>query len=83
MTTASSPEPPACGPHSGCVTCADEGVPMRVLRVPSDYLAECADPDGGVVEVLTGVVDRVAPGDTLLVHAGTALLRLASGIDRP
>jgi hypothetical protein len=56
---------------------------MRVLRVPSDYLAECADPDGGVVEVLTGVVDRVAPGDTLLVHAGTALLRLASGIDRP
>jgi hydrogenase expression/formation protein HypC len=55
-----------------CVTCSDEGVPMRVLEARSDGIALC---DGGV-EVLTDLVGRVERGDELLVHAGVALARL-------
>jgi hydrogenase maturation factor len=53
-----------------CVTCSDEGVPMRVTEV-TEGLALC---DG--VEVMTDLVGPVEPGDELLVHAGVALVRL-------
>jgi hypothetical protein len=53
-----------------CITCSDEGVPMRVTAVV-DGLALC---DG--VEVMTELVGDVAPGDELIVHAGVALVRL-------
>jgi hydrogenase maturation factor len=56
-----------------CVTCSDEGVPMRVLEVRPGRTALCE----GDVEVMTDLVDDVAPGDELLVHAGVALARLA------
>ncbi len=56
-----------------CVTCSDEGVPMRVLETSGDGLARC---EGGV-EVMTELVGAVEPGDQLLVHAGVALQRLA------
>ena len=50
---------------------------MTVLDVLEDGgLALCAGADGTRVEVLTGVVGSVAAGDTLLVHAGAALVRL-------
>jgi hypothetical protein len=61
----------SCDEGFHCVTCSDEGVPMRVLEA-GDGLAVC---EGGV-EVLTGLVGPVAAGDELLVHAGTALVRL-------
>jgi hypothetical protein len=61
----------SCEEHH-CVTCADEGVPMRVLEVGPDGLAHCEND----VEVMTELVGRVAPGDELLVHAGVALARL-------
>ena len=54
-----------------CITCSDEGVPMRVLALEEAGLARC---DGG--DVMTDLVGPVAPGDTLLVHAGVALARL-------
>ncbi|MGI8594011.1 MAG: HypC/HybG/HupF family hydrogenase formation chaperone [Solirubrobacteraceae bacterium] len=51
---------------------------MRVLHVDSERgLAECADDSGArsaAVEI--GLVAPVAPGDVVLVHAGTALTRL-------
>jgi hydrogenase assembly chaperone HypC/HupF len=60
-----------------CITCGDDGVPMRVLRVDEARgLALCADPGGARSSVETALVDPVAPGDRLLVHAGTALARL-------
>ncbi len=68
---------PFCSPLSGCITCSDEGRPMRVLRVAGDSVAECEDEAGARHDVLIGVVDGVTPGDLLLVHAGAALLRLA------
>ena len=69
----------ACDDHHHCITCADEGVPMRVLRVDAARgLALCAgEADGAHTTVEVALVGDVAPGDALLVHAGTALARLA------
>jgi hydrogenase maturation factor len=67
----------ACAPDGHCVTCGDDGVPMRVVRVDdARALALCADEDGDRMTVEVELVGAVAPGDRLLVHAGTALVRL-------
>jgi hydrogenase maturation factor len=58
------------------MTCADDGVPMRVLRIDAARgLALCEAGDGGHQSVETALVEPVRIGDTLLVHAGTALVR--------
>jgi hydrogenase maturation factor len=62
----------SCDEHH-CVTCSDEAVPMRVVEVRTDGIAVC----DGDVEVMTELVGAVAPGDELLVHAGTAIARAA------
>jgi hydrogenase maturation factor len=60
--------------HDHCITCGDEAVPMRVLRIDEGRgLALCATGDGGKETVQTELVGPVGPGDALLVHAGTAL----------
>jgi hydrogenase assembly chaperone HypC/HupF len=68
----------ACDSEHHCITCGDDGVPMRVVRVDEARgLALCAEEAGGAhstVEV--ALVGDVAPGDALLVHAGTALTKL-------
>ena len=62
-----------------CITCGDDGVPMRVLRVDEARgLALCEGPDGKHSTVETALVAPVAAGDTLLVHAGTALAQVAA-----
>ena len=60
-----------------CITCSDEGVAMRVVQADEDGLARCAGADGALREVMTDLVGAVEPGDSVLVHAGVALLRLA------
>jgi hydrogenase maturation factor len=60
-----------------CITCSDEGVPMRVVEPHADGLARCATEDGATSEVMTDLVGMVEPGDSVLVHAGVALVRLA------
>jgi hydrogenase maturation factor len=60
-----------------CITCGDDGVPMTVVRVDDARgLALCEAADGARATVEIGLIDAAAPGDTLLVHAGTALTRL-------
>ncbi len=73
-------EPASCalpeGESTHCITCNDDGVPMRVVRVDEQRgLALCEDDAGARSSVEIALVDA-APGDTLLVHAGTALTRL-------
>jgi hydrogenase maturation factor len=71
---------PACDDPFHCVTCSDEGVAMRVVAVDEDRaLALCAAPDGARTSVEVALVGAVAPGDALLVHAGTALTRIEDG----
>jgi hydrogenase maturation factor len=60
-----------------CVTCADEGVEMTVRRVDEHRgLALCVDASGARSTVEVALVSPVEPGDTLLVHAGVALVAL-------
>ena len=72
--------PPPCGAEH-CVTCGDDGVPMTVVRVDADRgLALCAGVDGDRASVETALVEPVAPGDRLLVHAGTAIAALPGAV---
>lgn len=60
----------------GCITCGD--TTRRMLVLEADELCElalCIDELERRHSVDIGIVGMVAPGDTLLVHAGTALLR--------
>lgn len=62
--------------HTGCVTCGDEAIAMEVLRVDEERaLALCADAAGGHGTVETALVAPVRVGESLLVHAGTAIGR--------
>jgi hydrogenase expression/formation protein HypC len=60
--------------HDGCITCGDVAVEMRVVRLDGD-LAVCEAQDGDVRSVEVALLDGVAEGDTLLVHADVALVR--------
>jgi hydrogenase maturation factor len=64
-----------CDPHSGCITCGDVGVEMRIVRI-DDGLAVCEDADGAARSVEIALLDGVAAGDSVLVHADVALVRL-------
>lgn len=67
--------------RDGCLTCGDIAVEMTVERADADRgLALCSDAAGNRETVETALVPAVASGDRLLVHAGTAILRLD---DRP
>jgi hydrogenase expression/formation protein HypC len=69
-----APTPPPAG--CGCITCGDEALPMRVARVDTGRgLALCEDDAGARASVEIALVEPVAPGDVLLVHAGTAIAR--------
>jgi len=65
-----------CGSEH-CITCDDDGVTMRMLRLDDERgLALCADDAGAHHTVETALVEPVQPGDELLVHAGVALVAL-------
>jgi hydrogenase expression/formation protein HypC len=70
---------PSCdGEH--CITCADEGVAMRIRRVDeSSGLALCVDEAGQPETVEIALVEPVHVGEWLLVHAGVAIATLAAG----
>jgi hydrogenase maturation factor len=58
----------------GCITCGDVAVPLTVVRIDSRReLALCEAEDGRRETVEIALVTPVAPGDELLVHAGTAI----------
>ena len=60
-----------------CITCSDEGVPMRVIALDDERgLALCADAAGAHHTVEAALVAPVGPDDEVLVHAGVALVRL-------
>jgi len=77
IANAASALAPTCDYTTGCITCGDVAVPMSVTRLDDERgLALCADDGGNSETVEIDLVAPVAPGDTLLVHAGTAIARL-------
>jgi hydrogenase maturation factor len=82
MTSARAPDT-MCGDQH-CITCGDEGIPMTVLRLDRRRgLALCIGEDGSKATVETALVEPVALGDQLLVHAGTAIAALSSSVPEP
>jgi hydrogenase maturation factor len=68
-----------CDDPYHCITCGDDGVEMRVVAVDEARGLALCEAAGGVREsVEIALVDAVAPGDALLVHAGTALTKVAA-----
>ncbi len=66
-----------CTPELGCITCGDVAVEMRVARIDTGRgLALCADEADRRETVEIALVEPVAVGDRLLVHAGTAIAAL-------
>jgi hydrogenase expression/formation protein HypC len=62
-----------CDAASGhCITCGDEGIPMRVVEI-GRQAAVCADDSGATHHVAVDLVDGVTPGATVIVHAGVAI----------
>src|SRR5512132_691038 len=68
---------PRCDHTTGCITCGDEAVEMRVIRIDHDRELALCEADGledrGRSTVEIALVQPVAEGDRLLVHAGTAI----------
>ena len=63
-----------------CITCGDDGEPMTVVAVDAERgLALCSDERGTRSTVEIALIEPVAPGGRLLVHAGTAIARLEAG----
>ncbi len=68
----------SCHADVGCITCADEGVEMRIGEVGADGLARCVGADGAEATADVSLVAPVAPGDWILAHAGVAIARLGA-----
>ena len=67
---------PRCDSGTHCVTCGDVAVPVRVIRIDeARELALCEAEGGERTTVEIALVAPVAPGEELLVHAGTAIGR--------
>ena len=73
---------PSCDHTTGCITCGDEAVRMKVVRIDAEReLALSATEEAGersTVEI--ALVQPVSEGDHLLVHAGTAIAHAESGV---
>ncbi|MEU4702143.1 HypC/HybG/HupF family hydrogenase formation chaperone [Nonomuraea dietziae] len=61
-----------------CLTCSDEAVPVTVLRLLEDGMAE-VDTGQGREEVSVALVEAKA-GDTVLVHAKEAIAVVADAV---
>jgi len=73
---------PECSHDQSCITCGDEALPLSVRRIDAERgLALCGDGAGRSETVEIALVADVAPGDTLLVHAGTAIARVEPGAE--
>jgi hydrogenase maturation factor len=71
----------SCNDVHHCITCSDAGEPESVLAIDEARgLALCQSQDGARESVEIALVAPLAVGDTVLVHAGTALARLKDGV---
>ena len=59
----------------GCITCGDEATPARVTALLAEGTASAET--GGVIHEINIELCDVEVGDTVLVHAGVAIAKLA------
>ncbi len=56
-----------------CVTCSDEALPAKVLRVDQETGLALVTVQDAMEEIDITLVEGVVPGDVLLVHGGVAI----------
>jgi len=56
-----------------CVTCSDEALPAKILRVDEATGLALVEVKDTMEEIDITLVDSVAPGDMVLVHGGVAI----------
>src|SRR5205085_9239309 len=56
-----------------CITCSDEALPAKILRVDSETGLALVEVKDTTEEIDITLVDSVAPGDLVLVHGGVAI----------
>ena len=56
-----------------CITCSDEAIPARVLRIDQNTGVALVIIEDAAEEVDITLIDDVAPGDVILVHGGVAI----------
>lgn len=59
-----------------CITCSDEALQVRVLDVDEENGLAQVTLDGINEEIDISLIESIAPGDMLLVHAGVAIARI-------
>ena len=64
-------------PADVCLTCSDEALPARVVRLTDDAMAVAEI--GGVHEQVSVALVEAQVGDTILVHAKEAIAVIARG----
>jgi hydrogenase maturation factor len=70
-----------CGHDSHCITCSDEAVPLRVVRIDDEReLALCENESGERATVEIALIAPVAVNAVVLVHAGTAIAHAAEAL---
>ena len=67
-----------CEHDDHCITCGDVAVEMTVVQVDAERRLALCEASGKKETVEIELVGPVAPGDGLLVHAGTALQKVAA-----
>jgi hydrogenase maturation factor len=77
VTAAPPAQPPCVAEDAHCVTCSDEGIEMTVVAM-TQCGAQCRDPEGIDQRVEVELVEPVAIGEVLLVHAGVAIANLGA-----
>jgi hydrogenase maturation factor len=67
-----------CDHDESCITCGDVALEMTVMRVDARRGLALCEAGGEQETVEIELVGDVAPGDGLLVHAGTAIQKVAA-----
>ena len=56
-----------------CITCSDEAMPARILRIDQDTGIAIVTIEESTEEVDITLIDDVVAGDVILVHGGVAI----------
>jgi hydrogenase maturation factor len=59
-----------------CVTCSDEALEARVLRIDQASGMALVAVENATAEVDVSLVEEITPGDLLLIHGGVAIAKL-------
>ena len=65
-----------------CITCSDEALAARVLRIDQEMGSALVEIRGEPVEVDVTLVDEVVEGSWLLVHGGVAIATMDASADQ-